>query len=151
MNLVEDIISTVTRTSVGPAAAKEDALNTIVHDLVEDTSDIVGALVTSLDGVPKAQRLPPGFDARRFSAMSSALLALSSTMAREAGKGETVNVLIEGKEGNTYVLHAGDQLVLTVFTTIKPNLGLTLAHARRAADRVVVFARERAGELAGLT
>jgi len=147
MSLVDDIINRVAGASAGESGTKEDALNAIVQELVEDSSDIVGALVTSVDGLPKAQRLPPGFDARRFSAMSSALLALSTTMAREAGKGETMNVLIEGREGNTYVLQAGSHLVLTVFTSVKPNLGLTLAHARRAADRVVVLARERAGEI----
>ena len=53
-------------------------------------------------------------------------------------------------EGNIYVLHAGKNLSLTVFTNIKPNLGLTLAQARRAADRIVIQAREAAERIAGV-
>ncbi len=145
MDLVDEIIKKVTDASgEGGSDSQADSLDTILGALLDDADDILGALVTTADGLPKAQRLPGDLDPRRFSAMSSALLALSTTMAREAGKGETMNVLIEGKEGNTYVMHAGNNLVLTVFTKIKPNLGLTLAQARRAADKVVLFAREKA-------
>lgn len=148
MDLVDEIIKKVTDSSGNAqASGPGEDLSSIIGELVEDADDILGALVTSADGLPKAQMLPNNLDPRRFSAMSSALLALSTTMAREAGKGDTMNVLIEGKEGNTYVMHAGHNLVLTVFTKIKPNLGLTLAQARRAADKVVLFAREKAKDM----
>lgn len=150
MSLVDDLIETVTSSCNRESTAKEDELLAIVQALLEDSSDIVGALITSIDGLPQAQILPPNFDARRFSAMSSALLALSTTMAREAGTGKTRNVLVEGTEGNTYVMQAGPNLVLTVFTSIRPNLGLTLAQARRAADRVVLYASGRADEIGSL-
>lgn len=154
MTIEKDISSLVERISSSGATGLTDdfraQMDTLLHELVEESSDIVGALVTSSDGHAWGQVLPPGFDGKRFAAMSSALMALSDTLAREAKKGPTVNVMIEGMEGNIYVLHAGKNLSLTVFTNIKPNLGLTLAQARRAVDRIVIQAREAAERIAGV-
>ncbi len=154
MTIENDISSLVERiSSNGTSGLTEEfrsQMNVLLHELVEESSDIVGALVTSSDGHAWGQVLPPGFDGKRFAAMSSALMALSDTLAREAKKGPTVNVMVEGMEGNIYVLHAGKNLSLTVFTNIKPNLGLTLAQARRAVDRIVIQAREAAERIAGV-
>ncbi len=154
MTIENDISSLVERiSSSGTSGLTEEfrsQMNVLLHELVEESSDIVGALVTSSDGHAWGQVLPPGFDGKRFAAMSSALMALSDTLAREAKKGPTVNVMVEGMEGNIYVLHAGKNLSLTVFTNIKPNLGLTLAQARRAVDRIVIQAREAAERIAGV-
>lgn len=154
MTIEKDISSLVERISSSGTTGLTDEfraqMDTLLHELVEESSDIVGALVTSSDGHAWGQVLPPGFDGKRFAAMSSALMALSDTLAREAKKGQTVNVMIEGMEGNIYVLHAGKNLSLTVFTNIKPNLGLTLAQARRAVDRIVIQAREAAERIAGV-
>lgn len=154
MTIEKDISSLVERIqSSGESALNAEfrqQLNGLLQELIDESSDILGALVTSSDGHAWGQILPPGFDGKRFAAMSSALMALSDTLAREARKGPTVNVMIEGMEGNIYVLHAGKNLSLTVFTNIKPNLGLTLAQARRAVDRIVIQAREAAGRIAGV-
>lgn len=75
-----------------------------------------------------------------FDAMSSALQALGSTIYKEAGKGVPDNVLIEGEEGNIYLLRAGLSLVLTVLTGANPNLGLTLTMTRRVAGKLAGLA-----------
>ena len=154
MTIEKDISTLVERIQAsGPEGLNDEfrgQLDALLHELVDESSDILGALITSSDGHAWGQVLPGGLDGRRFAAMSSALMALSDTLARDAKKGPTVNVMIEGMEGNIYVLHAGANLTLTVFTNIKPNLGLTLAQARRAADRIVVQARETAERIAGV-
>ena len=154
MTIEKDISSLVERISSGGTKGLTEEfrsqMDVLLRELVDESSDIVGALVTSSDGHAWGQVLPVGFDGKRFAAMSSALMALSDTLAREAKKGPTVNVMVEGMEGNIYVLHAGKSLSLTVFTNIKPNLGLTLAQARRAVDRIVIQAREAAERIAGV-
>ncbi len=144
MDLVSEIINKVGSAShdEGREDRRAECMQ-ILRELLNDSDDIMAAMITTADGHPWAEVLPHGFDAKRFAAMSSALIALSSTLAREAQKGKTMNVLIEGMEGNIYVMHAGS-MVLTIFTKIKPNLGLTLAHARRVADQIVLRARQAA-------
>ena len=77
MDLVSTIIKEIEgegTLSPGPAS---DAFVRVLQGLVENSQDIVGAMITSQDGHPKAQILPRNLDPRRFAAMSSALQALS--------------------------------------------------------------------------
>lgn len=97
-------------------------------------------MVSSIDGIAWAERLRKGFDQHRFAAMSSALLALSDNLAREGQKGATQNVLIEGDKGKIFVMHAGENLLLTVFTGSSANLGMSLAHAKQAAEKISYLA-----------
>lgn len=119
-------------------------LMTSLKKMVDDCEEIIGAVVTTGDGVPWAQVLPDGFDANRYAAMSSSLLALCDTMVKDSRCGATINVMLEGSKGNVFVLHAGDNMLLTVFTKLTPHLGLSLSHARRAVDVVVKHAHDTA-------
>ncbi len=111
-------------------------LEQILDGLREDCGDVIGAIVSGVDGMAWAQRLPAGFDQNRFAAMSSALLALSDNLVKEAGEGSPRKVLIEGEGGNVFLMHAGDQLLLTVFTRADSNLGMSLAHANHAVEQI---------------
>lgn len=148
MDVVSDVIKKV-QAQQGDTATAENrqAYNEILRELVVDSGDIVGVMLTSSDGLSIGEVLPAGFDGKRFAAMSSALMALSDTLAKEAKKGETLNVMIEGMEGNIYVMHAGEAMTLTVFTNIKPNLGLTLAQAKRTADKILLKSRDVAQQI----
>ncbi len=138
MDVTSEIVDKVTHQHHGQRAPDEIIANILatLNSLKNDSDDIVAAIVTSSDGLPWAQVLPDDFDVKRFSAMSSAILALSITMAREAGRGDTKNLMVEADNGNIYVLQAGPTLLLTVFTKATTNMGLTLAHTRGAAEQV---------------
>jgi predicted regulator of Ras-like GTPase activity (Roadblock/LC7/MglB family) len=68
--------------------------------------------------------------------MSSALLALSDNLIKESNNGTIKNVLIESDGGNVFIMHAGWNLLLTVFTDASTNLGMSLAHAKKTADQI---------------
>jgi len=153
VDLASDISALVKKIEARDGSAISESFRTgltaVLQELVDGSEDLTGALLNSADGHAWAEVLPSGFDKRRFAAMSSALLALSDTTVREARKGQTTNVILEGSEGNIYLMHAGSNMSLTVFTGVKPNLGMTLAQTRRAAERVSSLAREMAAQLAG--
>jgi predicted regulator of Ras-like GTPase activity (Roadblock/LC7/MglB family) len=126
-----------------PVAKKEQVskvvqrtLTNILTEMMDDCLDIVGAMVSSADGLAWAQKLQPGLDHHRFAAMSSALLALGDNVIKESHDGSTQNVLIESDKGNVFVMHIGKTLLLTVFTRASSNLGMSLAHARRAIEEI---------------
>jgi len=121
----------------------QKALGIILDDLVSKADDICASMVCSVDGVPWASKMDDGFDQNRFAAMSGALLALSDNLAQEADKGETNNVLIEGKKGNIFVLHATENLVMTVFTISNSNLGFSLAYARQAIETIAAVVESK--------
>ena len=140
MELMTEIIDKIRTSNVNSDDSVDSSINQalslILEDMVCKGDDINAAMICSVDGVPWASKIEDGFDQNRFAAMSGALLALSDNLASEAEKGETNNVLIEGKQGNILVLHASDNLVLTVFTQGNSNLGISLAYARQGIETI---------------
>jgi predicted regulator of Ras-like GTPase activity (Roadblock/LC7/MglB family) len=114
-------------------------LGRILAELTADCSDIIGAMVSSTDGRAWAEHLQQGLDRHRFAAMSSALLALGDNVVNEIHSGSVKNILIQSDTGNVYVLHAGSDLLLTVFATATTNIGMSLAHARNAAEEIAAL------------
>lgn len=142
MELMAEIINNISSGDTngdGVNEAMSQALALVLDEMMGKGDDINAAMICSVDGIPWATKLESGFDQNRFAAMSGALLALSDNLAREGNKGETNNVLIEGANGNILVLHAGKNLVLTVFTRGNSNLGVSLAFARQATETISVL------------
>lgn len=140
MRLLTDIIEKISNNSSDysndtPALAHRE-LHKILTEMMDRSGDMDGAMVSSIDGIAWAEALKEDFDKHRFAAMSSALLALSDTLASEGRKGRTQNVLIEGENGNIFIMHAGTNLLLTVFTKGESNLGISLAYAKQAAEAI---------------
>ncbi len=134
---------TVNQRENKPVAKKEQVskvvqrtLTKILTEMMDDCLDIVGAMVSSADGLAWAQKLQPGLDHHRFAAMSSALLALGDNVIKESHDGSTKNLLIESDKGNVFVMHVGKTLLLTIFTRASSNLGMSLAHARKAIEEI---------------
>lgn len=140
MNVVSEVIDKISENSSASRNAVSGLLAqrivAILDELCENGGDIMGCLVSRADGIALGHKLPDDFDVHRFAAMSSSLLALGDTFAKEASKGLINSVLVEGIEGNIYVVHAGPNLVLTIITQKNSNLGMTLAYARRAVERI---------------
>ena len=140
MSLVSDIIDQVSSDSSAHSSdvsrTARERLTGLLTELHDASSDVIGSVISSNDGIAWAQRLNPGYDEHRFAAMSSTLLALGDTFAKETDKGLINSVLIEGIGGNVYVMHAGPSLVLTIITRKNSNLGMTLAYARQTVEKI---------------
>ncbi len=111
-------------------------LSYILNSLISDCNEITSAMISSSDGIAWASHLNEGLDQHRFAAMSSALLALSDNLVTETNKGKTKNVILESTDSNVFVMHAGSNLLLTVFTKSDANLGMPLAHAKKASEEI---------------
>lgn len=139
-NWVSDVITQVSDSSSEHSddvtAAAQEKLQEVLHEMHENTDGIVASVVSSVDGVAWSSILNDDQDQHRFAAMSSTLLALGDTFIQEAKRGETRNVLVESDAGNIYAMHAGDNLVLTIITSKNSNLGMTIARARMAAEKI---------------
>jgi predicted regulator of Ras-like GTPase activity (Roadblock/LC7/MglB family) len=140
MRIIKDVIEQISHSAPGKTTQVDELLNqelsTILDSLLASTDDISAAIISSVDGLSRAQRLTQEMDEHRFAAMSSALLALSDNLAREGKKGQSENLLIEGSHGKIFILHASPNLLLTVFTRQGANLGMSLAYARQATEEI---------------
>lgn len=140
MRIIKDVIEQISHNTQGKPSQLDEVLNqelsVILDSLLETTDDIMAAIISSVDGLSRAQRLTTDMDEHRFAAMSSALLALSDNLAKESKKGQSENLLIEGSHGKIFILHASPTLLLTVFTRQGANLGMSLAYARQATEEI---------------
>lgn len=143
MSFLDDMIDKVSEEGirheddVSPQGHKQ--LDAILAEMLDDCGDMRGAMVSASDGRALAERLQSGLDKHRFAAMSSALLALSDNVIRETHGGSIKNVLIQSDDGNVFILHAGNGLLLTVFCQADANLGLSLAHAGKGAADIAAL------------
>ena len=143
MHIIRDILESLNKKGynkeVNDPLVLDQQLDNIVQTLLRSTEDISAAIISSVDGLARSKQLAEGMDEHRFAAMSSALLALSDNLVREGNKGNIENVLIEGSNGKIFILHAGPQFLLTVFTRHGANLGMSLAYARQATAQIIAL------------
>jgi predicted regulator of Ras-like GTPase activity (Roadblock/LC7/MglB family) len=111
-------------------------LKIILSEMIGGCEEITGAMVSSVDGLAWAELLPDSLDPNRFAAMSSALLALGDTMMKETQNARPKNVFLEGNSGMILILHAGKNLLLTIFTVETQHIGMPLAFAKKASEEI---------------
>ena len=140
MGVISEFIDKVSDESAhhsnGVSKVVQAKLKEILRQMINNCNDIVGAMVSSSDGLAWAEELQQGLDQHRFAAMSSALLALSDTLIKETHQSTPKNVFIESDAGNVFVMHAGSNLLLTIFTKAATHIGMPLAFAKRATDEI---------------
>ncbi len=140
MQIINDAITKLTDENNTKSGNQDEiinqALDHVLKDLMAQCENIKGAIISSVDGISCATALHDNLDQNRFSAMSSALLALSDTLMNESHNDLTKNVLIEANAGKIFIMHATDKLLLSVFIDEQANLGLSLAYAKQAIDKI---------------
>jgi len=143
MTFVSDIVDKISEEGENhPAEVSrvvQTGLSKILSEMLDGCTDIAGAMISSSDGLAWAERLQQGLDPHRFAAMSSALLALADNVTKEVHSGAVKDVLIQSDDGNVFIMHAGNNLLLTVFSKAASNIGMPLAHARKAAEDIAAL------------
>ncbi|MHA1730141.1 MAG: roadblock/LC7 domain-containing protein [Promethearchaeota archaeon] len=116
--------------------SKEDSLDDILRNLLASISEIKGAAIVSVEGLPIASALPAGIDETRISAMTAAILSLGERAAQELDKGYLEQIYIRGEKGYLLVMSAGQNAVLVVTTMKNIKLGLVFLDCKRACEKV---------------
>lgn len=140
MEVISDFITKVSNEGASHSAEVSKViqakLKMILSDMIDGCSEITGAMVSSVDGLAWAELLPNGLDPNRFAAMSSAMLALGDTMMKDTQNTRPKNMFLEGDSGMILVLHAGKNLLLTIFTVKTQHIGMPLAFAKKASEEI---------------
>jgi predicted regulator of Ras-like GTPase activity (Roadblock/LC7/MglB family) len=104
-----------------------------IDALVEEHTDIAGALVSTVDGFAVASRVTPTVAAERLAAMTSSLVALAEAISHEGQAGECRDVVIDASVGRVLLMDVpqpGHKLLLTVLCHTSATLGQVLWAAR---------------------
>lgn len=117
-------------------ASKSEQLRTILSDIVNNSSDIQGAVIVDNDGLMLASVLNSSLDGNRVAAVSAGLVSLASRSAQQLGQGEVVQTLIQAKNGNVIAIRAGSQASFVALTSTGVNLGMAFLECREGAAQI---------------
>ncbi len=111
------------------------SMHLVLHQLVEQTPGVLGALVTSADGFTLASRLAPDtdIDTAGLGAMSAAALALSNQLVGTVGDARAAVSHHQSVDGQVLILPVAHIAALTVLATTGADLG-QLADASRESS-----------------
>jgi len=107
--------------------------NRLLKALLENSSEITAAVVTTLDGHLCAQEQRENYPLERLATMGSTLMSLGDTITAELQMGTCRNIISENEEGIVAFMHINQDLVLVTLTQQLNALGMLLAHSRRCA------------------
>lgn len=115
---------------------RSEALSETLATILNDSIDIMGALVVSRDGLVMASRLPAGLEDTRVGAVSAGVLSLGVRSITQLGRGDFSQILAQGTRGNVVVTSAGTKAAFVALTNKNINLGMVFLEAREGAERI---------------
>jgi uncharacterized protein len=111
-------------------------LESILQNFVNQTNDIQGAALVSLDGLSLASSLASGMDEERVSAMSAAMLSLGERICQELVRGDIERLFVEGAQGYAVLTGCGEDSVLLVMASSTVKQGLLMLEIKRIVSEV---------------
>ena len=115
---------------------RSEILAQSLRSLIDNSNDIQGVAVISMDGLVISAELPGKMDQARVGAVAAGILSLSGRSVGQLGRGELQQTLIQGSDGNVIITFAGKNAVFVALTGANVNLGMAFLEAREGAQRV---------------
>jgi predicted regulator of Ras-like GTPase activity (Roadblock/LC7/MglB family) len=104
--------------------------------VMERTQGAYGAVLATIDGHAVLSVTHRDLPSDRIAAMTSSLLALGETIAREAQQRQCKFVIVENSDGYVVTLRITAKLTLSTFSGNEANLGMLLSASRNAAESI---------------
>ncbi|HSH05959.1 MAG TPA: DUF4388 domain-containing protein [Anaerolineae bacterium] len=117
-------------------ASKSEQLKSLLNELVNSSTDILGAAVVDSDGLLLASALSGSLDGNRVAAVTAGLISLSSRSAQQLGQGGVKQTLIQAENGNIIAIRASDRASFVGLTPVGVNLGMAFMECGDAAAAV---------------
>ncbi len=110
-----------------------------LRGLVENSRDINGVAVISMDGLVIAAELPPRRDQARVGAVAASILNLANRSIGQLVEGQLMQTLIQGTEGNIIITYAGKNAVFVALTVKDVNLGMAFLEVQEGAQAIAAI------------
>lgn len=105
-------------------ASKSEQLQSILNDVIQRSTEIIGAAVVDNDGLLLASALSGPVDGNRVAAVSAGLISLATRSAQQLNQGQVTRTLIQAEQGNVIAIRTGDIASLVALTPTGVNLGM---------------------------
>lgn len=107
-----------------------------LDSFLQSCSDVEGAAVVSVDGLPMASALPMHVEEDRLAAMAAAMLSLGEKASEGLSRGRLQELHLEGAAGTVHLMAAGTQAVFCAICRDGAKTGLVLYEMAAAAERI---------------
>ncbi len=116
--------------------SRSEQLDEILRSIVDNSTDIQGVAIISMDGLIMAAALPPTMEQMRVGAVAAGILSLSGRSVGQLGRGDLQQTLVQGSEGNVIITHAGKNAAFVALTGRNVNLGMAFLETQEGAQAV---------------
>ena len=117
-------------------ASKSEIIKSVLQNTINNSSDLLGAVVVDSDGLLLASVLNGSLDGNRIAAVSAGLISLAGRSAQQLGQGNVVQTLIRAENGNIIALRASDRASFVALTSTDANLGMAFIECQDAAAEI---------------
>lgn len=118
-------------------ASKSEQLQGILNNVISESSDILGAVIVSPDGLLIASSFSGNdIDGKRVAAVSAGLVSLASRSAEQLNQGGVEQTLIQAEQGNIIAVRANERGSLVALTPTNVNLGMAFLECRDATEAI---------------
>jgi len=125
-------------TSDGRDADTQRALDQVVREFVDRTTDVRGAVLGSADGHPLSASIDEvATDAATVAAMGAAMAGLAAQLARVATDAPVANSHVRAVGVQVWVLDVGRAATLTVFAAEHADASAVTSAVRTTIDSLV--------------
>jgi hypothetical protein len=111
-------------------------LTNLLKNLSAVNSDVQGAAIVSVQGLPIVSVLARGVNDGIVSAMSAAILSVSERAVEELARGELKRILIEGVDGIIILSRAGENAILCTLAKAEASLGMVFLNIQSVSKSI---------------
>lgn len=133
-------MNTTTRFSLSEAT--KEFINTVFSEMMETCHGINGLLISTVDGHVVTSLFRVTLEENRLAAMTSSLLALAESLARETKQDTCKYIIVQNSEGVLVTQRFGKSLVLTAIADQSTNLGMLHSVTRTGVNKLSEFKKE---------
>ncbi|GAB4323247.1 MAG: roadblock/LC7 domain-containing protein [Promethearchaeota archaeon] len=119
-----------------PISEHINELRQLLRNLSAQNSEIEGATVVSVQGLPIVAAMATDANEGIVAAMSAAIVSVGERAAEELARGKLQRILIEGDVGTFILSQAGPQAILCVLCQKDAALGMIFLTMQSAARKI---------------
>ena len=117
--------------------SSRELIQSVFVEMMENCSGITALVVSTVDGHALTSQHSETIDESRMAAMTSSLLAIAESLAKEARQNICRHIIVQNSDGVIVTQRLGKSLVLTAIAGQSTNLGMLHSVTRAGVEKII--------------
>lgn len=114
-----------------------ELIQSVFAEMMESCGGITTLVVSTVDGHALTSYHNEAIDESRMAAMTSSLLAIAESLAKEVKHSVCQHIIVQNSDGVIVTQRLGKSLVLTAIAGQKTNLGMLHSVTRAGVEKII--------------